>query len=120
MGCCHGKKDNSKATGSEANSKYKLSKNDKDDINKLDGNFHADQGKGPISNRHCTDLWMAFLFIAFLGGMGACAIFGWARGNPDNLIIGWDNDGNGCGYSAATINYPYLYWPEMPDSVIVS
>ena len=52
--------------------------------------------------------------------MGACAIFGWARGNPDNLIIGWDNDGNGCGYSAATIDYPYLYWPEMPDSVIVS
>ena len=43
MGCCFGKKNNSPATGSEENSKYKLSDHDKDAINKLDGKFHADQ-----------------------------------------------------------------------------
>jgi hypothetical protein len=29
--------------------------------------------------------------------------------------MGWDSDRNGCGYSEATKDYPYLYWPAYPD-----
>ena len=32
------------------------------------------------------------------------------------LTIGWDSDGNGCGWSEATKDYPYLYFPKAPDS----
>lgn len=46
--------------------------------------------------------------------MCACAIYGWAMGDPRKLAIGWDSDRHGCGYSNETLNYPYLYWPQMP------
>lgn len=36
-------------------------------------------------------------------------------GNPKLLLIGWDADGNGCGYSADTIDYPYLIWTQRPS-----
>ncbi len=48
--------------------------------------------------------------------MAAAAIYGWVMGNPKQLLIGWDSDSNGCGYSPKTVDYPFLYWPEMPDA----
>jgi hypothetical protein len=51
--------------------------------------------------------------------MFACAIHGWKHGQPDNLLIGWDADGNGCGYSKNTKDYPYLYWPQAPDATLI-
>ena len=52
--------------------------------------------------------------MAIVAFCGASA-YGWANGDPKLLAIGWDSDGNGCGYSNATIDYPYLYWPEPPS-----
>ena len=54
------------------------------------------------------------IFIAFLGGMAFGAVHGLAKGNPKLLALGWDNAGNGCGFSEATLDYPYLYWPKKP------
>ncbi len=53
-------------------------------------------------------------------GMLLCSIWAWGSGKPAQLLIGWDSDQRGCGFSAATIDYPYLYWPEMPDNKTVS
>jgi hypothetical protein len=74
---------------------------------------------GPISKRSCTDVLFAIFFVIFLCGMGASAIYGWHFGNPDMLMIGWDSDQNGCGYSEKTADYPYLYWPQSPDTAML-
>jgi len=50
----------------------------------------------------------------------ASAIYGWSKGDPNILLLGWDSDQNGCGYSDSTIDYPYLYWPKSPDKSLVS
>lgn len=54
---------------------------------------------GPVAERGkkgccCTfsDLWFAPIFIAAMVAMVCCAIFGWSKGNPDQLFIGWDVD----------------------------
>jgi hypothetical protein len=36
-------------------------------------------------------------------------------GNPKILLLGWDSDENGCGFSPDTVDYPYLYFPKYPD-----
>ena len=45
--------------------------------------------------------------------MLVCGIYSFKVGKPNMLLVGWDSDHNGCGYSKETIDYPYLYWPEM-------
>lgn len=77
--------------------------------------FPEDLSGGPIRNRRCTDILMGLLFIAFCGGMVAAAVYGWVKGNPKLLVIGWDSDSLGCGYSNETLSYPYLYWPVPPS-----
>lgn len=37
--------------------------------------------------------------------------YGLIHGQPHLLLTPWDSDGNGCGYSPATKDYPYLYFP---------
>lgn len=59
------------------------------------------------------------MWIAFLIGMVACAIYGWVKGDPRKLILGWDSDQNGCGFSDNTSDYKYLYWPETPDTAMI-
>jgi hypothetical protein len=63
---------------------------------------------------------MGLLFFAFCLGMCAAAGYGWYFGNPKLLVIGWDSDYNGCGYSNATQGYPYLYWPVMPNATQIT
>lgn len=48
--------------------------------------------------------------------MICASVYGWIYGNPEYLTIGWDADRNGCGYSEATIDYPYLYFPQSPSA----
>lgn len=74
---------------------------------------------GPLKTRNCTDILFSIFFILFICGMIAASVYGWALGDPLKLVIGWDSDQNGCQYSAKTIDYPYLYWPEMPDKVMI-
>lgn len=75
--------------------------------------------EGPIQARRCTDCWFSLVFIAFCVGIFAASIYGWVYGDPEKLLIGWDSDANGCGFSEATKDYPFLYWPEMPDEALV-
>lgn len=48
-------------------------------------------------------------------GFAGVSSYGWENGDPKLLFIGWDSDGNGCGYSESTKEYEYLYWPEPPS-----
>lgn len=43
-----------------------------------------------------------------------------SKGNPNVLTIGWDSDGNGCGWNETTKDYPYLYFPKAPDSTTLT
>lgn len=67
-----------------------------------------------MSNRHCTDIICCLVFVAFIGGMFITTTYGLTLGDPQLIVIGWDFDGNGCGYSETTKDFPYLYWPA-PD-----
>jgi len=105
----------------EENDKHKnvkLTKRDKEDMEKFKVNS-AELDDGPISNRKCTDCLFAVVFIAAVGAMFCAAIYGWSQGKPDQLLIGWDSDQNGCGFSDKTADYPLLYWPQMPDSSMI-
>ena len=75
---------------------------------------------GPIADRTFTDLLIGFAFVAFCTGMVCASLYGWTYGDPAKLLIGWDSDRNGCGYSEVTKGFPYLYWPEMPNSKLMS
>jgi hypothetical protein len=68
-------------------------------------NGHDDATAGFIKNRTCTDLLFAIFFVICLFAMLAAAVYGWAKGNPDMMLIGWDSDKNGCGYSEVTKDY---------------
>lgn len=74
---------------------------------------------GPIMKRSCTDWWMGIVFPLFCVGIVACAVYGFAVGKPDQLLIGWDNDQHGCGFSPETQSYPYLYFPQIPDEGMI-
>lgn len=65
-------------------------------------------------NRSCTDWPCCIVFVLFLVGMAVASGYAITTGDPTILLTGWDYNGNGCGYSEATKDYPYLYWPS-PD-----
>jgi len=52
--------------------------------------------------------------------MTVSAGYGFILGNPNKIMIGWDSDANGCGYSTETQAYKMLYWPAFPSAEIVS
>ena len=70
---------------------------------------------GPISNRSITDCICCLIFIVAIVGFCAASAYGWINGDPRKLLIGWDSDGNGCGYSDKTKDYEHLYWAQPPD-----
>jgi len=53
------------------------------------------------------------IFIAFIVAFGGIAAYGFLNGDPYKLTTMWDYDGNGCGYSNETKEYPYLYFPAI-------
>jgi len=55
--------------------------------------------------------------LVFLVGAGG---YGLIHGQPHLLLTPWDSDGNGCGYSPATKDYPYLYFPFIDLSAASS
>ena len=44
-------------------------------------------------------------------------VYGLMNGELSNITIGWDGDGNGCGYNATTKDYPFLYFPSGPEDL---
>ena len=49
------------------------------------------------------------LFLAFLVGMLAAAIYGYVNGDPYKLIAPIDGAGNICGFDPGYVEYPKLY-----------
>ena len=71
-----------------------------------------------MSDRSCTDILCCLIFIAFIAGMVFVAGTGFINGDPLLLLTTWDYDGNGCGYSAKTKDYPYLYFPSIDYNAV--
>jgi len=65
-----------------------------------------------------TDCPCCLIFIVAILGFCAASGYGWQKGDPRKLLIGWDSDGNGCGFSEVTKDYPHLYWAEPPTNAI--
>lgn len=64
-------------------------------------------------DRSCTDILCCLIFIVFVVVLVGVAGFAFTNGDPYRLVTTWDYDKNGCGYSPATIDYPYLYFPKI-------
>lgn len=82
--------------------------------------------KGPIKNRHCTDVIMLLVFLAFCCGMVAIASLSLKAGDPRRIIYGTDSWGNLCGRkNDPAINatnagldltdFPFLYYTNPTD-----
>ena len=74
---------------------------------------------GPIGERSITDCICCLIFLVAIVGFVGASYYGWSNGDPNKLLIGWDSDGNGCGYSEKTADYTKLYWPEPPSTDII-
>lgn len=105
-----GKGTDAEALDNEKRSKLKLSAGDREDIEKFKIKDRALED-GPLTKRSCTDCLFAIFFLVAIAAMFAAAIYGWSSGKPDQLLIGWDSDQRGCGYSKGTEDYNFLYWP---------
>ena len=66
---------------------------------------------GIVMDRKCTDWWMCIIFFLFFLGMFATAAYGYAKGDPWQLITPFDsksnltnliNLGNKCGEDITT------------------
>lgn len=71
---------------------------------------------GPISQRSLTDCICCLIFLVAIGGFVGASWYGWKNGNPRQLLIGWDSDRNGCGFTEGFEDYEFLYWPEPPSN----
>lgn len=78
--------------------------------------FPEELGNGPIQKRWVTDCFCGIMFWIAMAAFVVAVFYGFQGGQPKNLFIGWDADANGCGYSANTKEYPFLYWPSPPNT----
>ena len=62
-----------------------------------DFNVRKDLGKGPYSERRCTDILCCLFFTAFIVGMAVATGYGFMNGNPSKLVAPIGGDGNICG-----------------------
>lgn len=89
------------------------------DKNKDKDTLPRDQlNNGPVNDRGCTDILCCLIFVAFIVVFVGVAGYGWSNGQPHLLLTTWDADGNGCGYSEATIDYPFLYFPALDINAV--
>ena len=99
-----------------------MSAKDKADEEKFSADLEKNKDSfknGPIGKRSITDCLCCLIFICAIVGFCGASAYGWFNGDPKKLLLGWDSDGNGCGYSEATKDYPNLYWPEPPQGDVI-
>ncbi|XP_059839680.1 choline transporter-like protein 5 isoform X4 [Hypanus sabinus] len=53
--------------------------------------------KGPIHNRHCTDVLCCVLFIVVILGYIALGVIAWVHGDPKKVVYPTDSRGQFCG-----------------------
>jgi len=68
---------------------------------------------GPVKERRVTDLLCLVVFLAFLGAMMACTLYGFKKGDVQRYISPLDRDGKFCGNDKEFISYPKLYLTEL-------
>lgn len=81
-----------------------------------------DLANGPLTeaNRECRDILCCLLFVAAIGAMIYLGIYGFEKGNPSVIFRGVDQNGTECGkIGGAAANYPYLYFTNLKQSVIM-
>lgn len=91
---------------------------DKEQMDKFNEELGASKDNfknGPIGKRSCSDCLCCIIFLVAILGFCAASSYGYDNGDPKKLLLGWDSDKNGCGYSDKTKDYPYLYWGEPPS-----
>ncbi|XP_069497998.1 choline transporter-like protein 5 isoform X3 [Ambystoma mexicanum] len=71
-----------------------------------DGNYYGKHGeprkfdpkfKGPIQNRHCTDVICCIIFVVVILGYIALGIVAWVHGDPRKVVYPTDSYGQFCG-----------------------
>lgn len=69
-----------------------------------------DQSKitGPMRKRKCTDVICFIIWVLFWGVVIAFSIYGYIKGDLNNIAQPYDSDGQPCGRSKAS-DYNYLY-----------
>jgi len=95
------------------------------DYNKLkDRNYKGDDynvdsalSQGPVQNRKCTDCLFLIIWISFLIGMMAMTIDGYVNGNGPIMLAPISGGSQICGFTVGTEGFPYLYVPDLSDSV---
>ncbi|XP_062920880.1 choline transporter-like protein 5 isoform X1 [Mobula hypostoma] len=53
--------------------------------------------KGPIHNRHCTDILCCVLFVVVILGYIALGVIAWVHGDPKKIVYPTDSRGQFCG-----------------------
>ena len=82
-----------------------------------DFNVRQDLGKGPYSQRRCTDILCCLFFTAFVIGMGVATGYGYVNGHPSKLVAPIGGDGNICGVTEGYEDYPYLMIADISNVV---
>lgn len=59
--------------------------------------------KGPIGNRHCTDVLCCIIFVVVILGYIALGIVAWIHGDPRKIVYATDSYGQFCGQKG-TVN----------------
>jgi hypothetical protein len=84
------------------------------EISNLDEGFKgkkvpASFGGGPRDPKKCTDILCCLIFVCFVGGIVAAAFLHYPTSKIGIMLTPRDSDGNMCGVSPKTKDYPYLY-----------
>lgn len=64
---------------------------------------------GPRESKKCTDLLCCFIFVCFVGGIVTAAFLQFPNSKIGIMLTPRDSDGNICGVSQKTKDFPYLY-----------
>ncbi|KAF0288293.1 Choline transporter-like protein 2 [Amphibalanus amphitrite] len=70
----------------------------------------------PVSDRSCTDVLCLLLWLAFVLGWAAVAVFVYSQGDPDLLLHPTNSDGEPCGAPGTQVeDKPYLAYFDMTE-----
>ena len=111
--CCG---DNDDEDGKNRKASYKAA-------NYADPNYEGEPtsaklAKGPVDDRHCTDILCCLIFCGFSVFLVTVAMKGMADGKPEKLLDLYDPDGNACGRTAGFEDYKYMYfWLPIPGQM---
>lgn len=78
----------------------------------LNSSFNRNSLVLPTQNRKCTDIFCALLFLIATGASVYAALYGFTKGDLNNIIPPYDSSGNRCGQGALK-DFGYLHFKEV-------